>query len=137
LYFSTSDEEEENGSVKKTGKKGQFAPIPALEINEKGLPCNSPSSLNGVGRGRKSKVWSSGDEDVFMRAYTEYGSSWRDIQRALPDKTREQIQSHIQYLLRTGKIEDKGVKHRKRRKKDFSENNNGHTMTTSSNTDKE
>jgi len=153
LYFSTSSDDEENGSIKKTEKqsRGQFTPIPAIEINENVLGSNSPSHNNSkyfsgtssalstpkgsIGRGRKSKVWSSEDEDVFMRAYTEYGSSWRDIQKALPDKTREQIQSHIQYLLRTGKIEDKGVKHRKRRKKDSDNSTILHgTTTTTTNT---
>ena len=36
----------------------------------------------------------------------QHGKSWKAIHESLPNKTREQVQSHGQYLIRTGKIQD-------------------------------
>ncbi|EFA84599.1 myb domain-containing protein [Heterostelium album PN500] len=55
---------------------------------------------------RKNTLWSAEDDETFAKAYNKYGKSWKTIHSLLPGKTREQVQSHGQYLIRIGKLED-------------------------------
>ncbi|KAK4534014.1 hypothetical protein CDCA_CDCA01G0039 [Cyanidium caldarium] len=53
---------------------------------------------------RRFSVWSDEEERIFLAAYQQCGCKWKRIQRWLPRKTRQQIQSHGAYLIRQGLI---------------------------------
>ena len=53
---------------------------------------------------RRFSVWSDEEERIFLTAYQQCGCKWKRIQRWLPRKTRQQIQSHGAYLIRQGLI---------------------------------
>jgi len=55
---------------------------------------------------RRNALWSTEDDELFAKVYNVYGKSWKTIHNFLPNKTREQVQSHGQYLIRIGKLED-------------------------------
>jgi hypothetical protein len=55
---------------------------------------------------RRNALWSAEDDELFTKVYNVYGKSWKTIHTFMPDKTREQVQSHGQYLIRIGKLED-------------------------------
>jgi len=55
---------------------------------------------------RRNALWSTEDDELFSKVYNVYGKSWKTIHNFLPNKTREQVQSHGQYLIRIGKLED-------------------------------
>jgi hypothetical protein len=65
---------------------------------------------------RRNTLWSAEDDELFTKVYNVYGKSWKTIHNFMPGKTREQVQSHGQYLIRIGKLEDiKSVGRRGRR----------------------
>ncbi|GAM19098.1 hypothetical protein SAMD00019534_022730 [Acytostelium subglobosum LB1] len=55
---------------------------------------------------RRNTLWSVEDDETFAKAYNKHGKSWKTIHSLLPGKTREQVQSHGQYLIRIGKLAD-------------------------------
>ncbi|GJQ09713.1 hypothetical protein GpartN1_g1504.t1 [Galdieria partita] len=57
----------------------------------------------GGGKGR-SNLWTPKEDALFMKAFKQYGTKWKQIQKVLPNKSRRQIQSHGAYLLRLGKL---------------------------------
>eukprot|EP01113_Clastostelium_recurvatum_P043923 TRINITY_DN7344_c0_g1_i1.p1 TRINITY_DN7344_c0_g1~~TRINITY_DN7344_c0_g1_i1.p1 ORF type:complete len:480 (+),score=99.98 TRINITY_DN7344_c0_g1_i1:214-1653(+) len=70
---------------------------------------------------RRNALWTESDDEEFTRLYTQHGKSWKTIHSFMPSKTREQIQSHGQYLIRVGKLVDVELGSRKRRKKNDGE----------------
>jgi len=70
-----------------------------------GEPDSAPDRKRKSGT-RRNALWSAEDDEKFTQAYNTYGKSWKSIHECLPDKTREQVQSHGQYLIRIGKLED-------------------------------
>eukprot|EP00026_Physarum_polycephalum_P011243 Phypoly_transcript_11450.p1 GENE.Phypoly_transcript_11450~~Phypoly_transcript_11450.p1 ORF type:complete len:222 (+),score=69.85 Phypoly_transcript_11450:484-1149(+) len=55
---------------------------------------------------RRNALWTPEDDEMFQKVYNVYGKSWKTIHNYMPGKTREQVQSHGQYLIRIGKLED-------------------------------
>jgi hypothetical protein len=55
---------------------------------------------------RRNALWTPEDDEMFQKVYNVYGKSWKTIHSYMPGKTREQVQSHGQYLIRIGKLED-------------------------------
>lgn len=70
-----------------------------------GDPDSAPERKRKSGT-RRNALWSVEDDEKFTQAYNMFGKSWKSIHECLPDKTREQVQSHGQYLIRIGKLED-------------------------------
>jgi hypothetical protein len=74
----------------------------------------SYNESNESRRGRHS-IWKPEEERLFDQGFRRYGCRWKLIQENfLPQKSRQQIQSHGTYLLRQGRLRKyQGGKHRK------------------------
>jgi hypothetical protein len=53
---------------------------------------------------RRHSVWSEEEDCMFRRAYATFGCKWNRIKSFLPNKTRQQVQSHGTYLIKRGVI---------------------------------
>ncbi|EME30699.1 hypothetical protein Gasu2_49440 [Galdieria sulphuraria] len=86
-------------------------------VNWEGDPSRSSYAGNeGVEskRGRHS-IWKPEEERLFDEGFHRYGCRWKLIQEnLLPNKSRQQIQSHGTYLLRQGRLrKHQGGRHKK------------------------
>jgi len=66
----------------------------------------SDSDENPTKIRRQNAVWTPEEDELFIQAYKRHGKSWKAIHSLIQSKTREQVQSHGQYMIRTGKLED-------------------------------
>jgi len=66
----------------------------------------SDSDENPTKVRRQNAVWTPEEDELFIQTYKRYGKSWKAIHSVMQGKTREQVQSHGQYMIRTGKLED-------------------------------
>ncbi|KAK4524553.1 hypothetical protein GAYE_SCF04G2454 [Galdieria yellowstonensis] len=75
------------------------------KVNEgKHFAGNEQNWQSGGGKGRTSNLWTPEEDALFVKAFKQYGTKWKRIQKVLPNKSRQQIQSHGAYLLRLGKL---------------------------------
>eukprot|EP01135_Chromosphaera_perkinsii_P006806 Nk52_evm7s598 gene=Nk52_evmTU7s598 len=99
-----------------------------LRYHDVGSEMGSTSTLNGNGphkrfkivsenekdgsyrKGKGVSLWTAKEDRIFEDAYKKYGKSWKAIHESLLRagvvRKREQVQSHGQYLIKTGRIKD-------------------------------
>ncbi|GJD08824.1 hypothetical protein Gasu2_31090 [Galdieria sulphuraria] len=77
--------------------------VESQEKSDRKVKGNEDKWQNLGGKGR-SNLWTPEEDALFMKAFKQYGTKWKQIQKVLPNKSRQQIQSHGAYLLRLGKL---------------------------------
>jgi len=80
---------------------------------------NSSSSANVT----NTALWTEEDNLKFIELFGKHGTAWKEIQKFMDGKTREQIQSHGRHLIKSGKLQPLKQEEENGKKKTSRKNN--------------